>query len=48
MGGRDLRAAGQGDQELEYGLFVEVMDAVRETGSHRIVLSAEVKKKHDD
>ena len=34
----------QGDQEIEYGLFVEVMDAVRETGSRKIVLSAEVKK----
>lgn len=34
----------QGDQEIEYGLFVEVMDAVRETGSRKIVLSANAKK----
>lgn len=34
----------KGDEKIEYGLFVVVMDAVRETGSHRIVLSAEAKK----
>ena len=34
----------KGDKEIKYGLFVEIMDVVRETGSHRIVLSAEVKE----
>lgn len=34
----------QGDREIAYGLFVQVMDVIRQSGSHPIVLSAEAKK----
>jgi biopolymer transport protein ExbD len=32
----------QGDKEIDYGFFVEVMDVVRQSGNHPLVLAAEV------
>lgn len=33
-----------GDKAISYGLFVKVMDLIREQGSHQIILSAEEEK----
>lgn len=32
----------QGDQKISYGLFVKVMDQIRTSGKHRIVMAAEL------